>query len=184
LLLDFDTLKMWGLSHNFTILWAKCTLTIYSALSNRLLCLQLSVTVLSNRLRALGKAHSKKDRPSVSRTVYSNIYPTRCNVTQFILSGNCSTCFGWHHYPSLGTQTTVSTASGICHTVTDICCYRGRAGTGLSVLWVAYSTHSTLKPVPTLPRWRYIAVTVWQIPDAVDTVICILMMGDGTIRNM
>jgi hypothetical protein len=24
--------------------------------------------------------------------------------------------------------------------------------TGLSVLWVAYSTHSTLKPVPTLPR--------------------------------
>ena len=24
--------------------------------------------------------------------------------------------------------------------------------TGLSVLWVAYATHSTLKPVPTLPR--------------------------------
>jgi hypothetical protein len=23
---------------------------------------------------------------------------------------------------------------------------------GLSVLWVAYTTHSTLKPVPTLPR--------------------------------
>jgi hypothetical protein len=30
--------------------------------------------------------------------------------------------------------------------------YRGRVGTGLSVLWVAYATHSTLKPVPTLPR--------------------------------
>jgi hypothetical protein len=26
---------------------------------------------------------------------YFNIRPTRCNVTQFILSGNCSTCFGW-----------------------------------------------------------------------------------------
>ena len=25
-------------------------------------------------------------------------------------------------------------------------------GTGLGVLWVAYATHSTLKPVPTLPR--------------------------------
>ena len=25
-------------------------------------------------------------------------------------------------------------------------------GTGLNVLWVAYATHSTLKPVPTLPR--------------------------------
>jgi hypothetical protein len=47
---------------------------------------------------------------------YSNIYPTRCNVTQFILSGNCSTCFGWYHHPSSGEQTTVSTASGICQT--------------------------------------------------------------------
>jgi hypothetical protein len=34
---------------------------------------------------------------------------------------------------------TVSTASGICHTVTAICRYRGRVGTGLSVLWVAYA---------------------------------------------
>jgi hypothetical protein len=40
---------------------------------------------------------------------------------------------------------------GICHTVTAICRYRGRVGTGLSVLWVAYATHSTLKPVPILP---------------------------------
>ena len=30
---------------------------------------------------------------------YSNIHPTRCNVTQFILSGNCSTCFGWYLHP-------------------------------------------------------------------------------------
>jgi hypothetical protein len=45
-------------------------------------------------------------------------------------------------------------------------------GRGLSVLWVAYATHSTLKPVPTLPRKRQIAVTVWQIPDVVDAVLC------------
>ena len=45
----------------------------------------------------------------------------------------------------------LSTASGICHTVIAICRYRGRVGTGLSVLWVAYAPHSTLKPVPTLP---------------------------------
>jgi hypothetical protein len=37
--------------------------------------------------------------------------------------GNCSTCFGWYHHPSSGAQTTVSTASGICHTVTATCCY-------------------------------------------------------------
>jgi len=31
-------------------------------------------------------------------------------------------------------QTTVTTASGICHTVTATCRYHGEAGTGLSVL--------------------------------------------------
>jgi hypothetical protein len=46
----------------------------------------------------------------------------------------------------------LSTASGIYHTVTAICRYRGRVETGLSVLWVAKTTHSILKPVPTLPR--------------------------------
>ena len=49
------------------------------------------------------------------------IYPTRCNVTQFIISGNCSTCFGWYLHPSSGAHTTVSTASGICYTVTATC---------------------------------------------------------------
>jgi len=103
---------------------------------------------------------------------YSNIYPTRCNITHFILSGNCSTCFRWYHHPSSREQTTESTASGICHTVFAICRYRGRVGTGLSLLWVAYTKHSTLNPVPTLPRKRQIAIIVWQIPGAVDTVVC------------
>ena len=57
---------------------------------------------------------------------YSNIYPTRCNVSRFILSVNCSTCFGWYLHPSSGAQTTVSTASGICQTVTATCRYSGR----------------------------------------------------------
>jgi hypothetical protein len=48
-------------------------------------------------------------------------------------------------HPSSGTQTTVSTASGICHTVTAAYRYRGRVGTGLSVLWVAYATFTTLQ---------------------------------------
>jgi hypothetical protein len=47
------------------------------------------------------------------------------------ISGNCSTCFGWYFHPSSGAHTTVSTASGICHTVTAICRYRGRVGTTL-----------------------------------------------------
>ena len=38
-----------------------------------------------------------------------------------LISGNCSTCFGWYLHPSSGAHTTVSTASGICHTVTATC---------------------------------------------------------------
>jgi hypothetical protein len=48
--------------------------------------------------------------------LYSNINPTICNITQFNLSGNCSTCFGWYHHPSSGAQIIVFTASDICHT--------------------------------------------------------------------
>jgi hypothetical protein len=40
-------------------------------------------------------------------------------------------------------QTTVSTASGICHTVSATCRYRERDGTGLSVLWMAYASTTT-----------------------------------------
>jgi len=53
----------------------------------------------------------------------------------------------------------------VCHTVIATCRYRGRAGTGLSVLWVAYATHSThifnnnpqenrLRGRPTTSRWN------------------------------
>jgi len=44
--------------------------------------------------------------------MYVNKWPSRCNYTHFILSVNCSTCFGWFLRPSSGTQTTLSTASG------------------------------------------------------------------------
>jgi hypothetical protein len=57
--------------------------------------------------------------------------------------------FGWYHHPSSGVQTTVSTASGICHAVIAICCYHGRVVIGLSV----------------------------ADADAVDTVVC--TPGDG-----
>jgi hypothetical protein len=71
--------------------------------------------------------------------IYSYIQQDAASHSLFI-SGNCSTCFGWYFHPSSGAHTTVSTASGICYTVTDIWRYRGRVGTGLSVLWVAYTT--------------------------------------------
>src|SRR5215475_13551525 len=70
--------------------------------------------------------------------IYSNIQQDATLHSLFIF-GNCSTCFGWYFHPSSGAHTTVSTASGICHAVTAICRYRGRVGTGLGVLWVAYT---------------------------------------------
>ena len=53
--------------------------------------------------------------------VFSNIYPTRCNVTQFIYIWKLLYMFRVVRHPSTGAQTTVSTASGICHTVTATC---------------------------------------------------------------
>jgi len=38
-------------------------------------------------------------------------------VTEIILSDNCSTCFGRHYHPSSGAQTTVTTVSGNHYTV-------------------------------------------------------------------
>jgi hypothetical protein len=39
------------------------------------------------------------------------------HVTEFILSDNCSTCFGRYYHPSSGAQTTVTTASCNRYTV-------------------------------------------------------------------
>ena len=60
------------------------------------------------------------------------------------ISGNCSTCFGRYLHPSSGAHTTLSTATGTCQTGSATCRYRGRVGTS----------------VPTLPRWRQVAVPV------------------------
>jgi hypothetical protein len=51
--------------------------------------------------------------------VYSYIQQDATLHSSFI-SGNCCTCFGWYFHPSSGAHTTLSTASGICHTVTAI----------------------------------------------------------------
>ena len=48
---------------------------------------------------------------------------------------NCSTRFGWYLDPSSGAHTTVFTVSGTCQTITATC----------------YNSHTTLKPVTTLP---------------------------------
>jgi hypothetical protein len=121
-----------------------CQLTRKSSRTS--LCSGLQFCLFENFCPKNGFTEIRFSRVSFFLPSYSNLYPTRCNVTQCVLSKNCSTCFGWYLHPSSGAQETVSTASGICHTVIAICCYLGSVGTGLSVLWVTYATHSTLKP--------------------------------------
>ena len=53
----------------------------------------------------------------------------------------------------------LSTTSGNCHTVTAICRYCGGVGTGLSVLWVAYATHSCQHPPTTRPTTFHLCKT-------------------------
>jgi len=48
--------------------------------------------------------------------------------TVYLYLETALTCFGWYFHPSSGAHTTASTASGICHTVTATCRYRGGAG--------------------------------------------------------
>jgi len=113
-------------------------------INRKTICTATTQWIHENKCNVYGLVHRK----------YIPIYGyTQQDATlhSLFISGNCSTCFGWYFHPSSGALTTVSTASGICHTVSAACHYRGGGGTGLSVLWVAYATHSTLKPVPTLP---------------------------------
>ena len=56
------------------------------------------------------------------------LLPNKVQRYSLLISGNCSTCFGWYLHPSSGAHTIVSAASGICHTVTATCRFHGRVG--------------------------------------------------------
>jgi len=87
--------------------------------------------------------------------LYVSMSPTRCNYTQFVLSVNCSTCFGWYIHPSSGTQITVSTASGTSQPL-------------LLPAAVVEELRLSLNSCTITTGSRY----SWLVPDAVDTVIC------------
>ena len=75
-------------------------------------------------------------------------------------------------------KTTVTTASGNRYTVTVVCCYRGRVGTGLCVLWVAYATHNS----STIAADSSYGVTVTR--GCSYSCFVLLKMGDSDTRNM
>ena len=62
--------------------------------------------------------------PGSAENTYTNIpiyMQQDATLHSLFISRNCSTCFGWYLHPSSGAHTTVSTASGICHTITATC---------------------------------------------------------------
>jgi hypothetical protein len=74
--------------------------------------------------------------PPIIMSAYNCIYSIwylshcYCYLPLSWKSWNCSnSSTSWYLHPSSGAHTTVSTASGICHTITATCCYRGRVGT-------------------------------------------------------
>ena len=115
------------------------------------MCVSVSMELLSPLWTVFHKISRKSiDKFKVYGSVqrkYIPIYIQQdATLHSLFITRNCSAFFGWYLHPSSGMHTTVSTTSGICHAVTATCRYRARVGAGLSVLWVAWTTHSTLKP--------------------------------------
>jgi hypothetical protein len=88
----------------------------------------LDINILS-KIKTINPARIKGLQNHVwLKTVYIPLYIQKeATLHSLFISGICSTCFGCYFHPSSGVHTTVSTAPGICHTVTAICRYRGRA---------------------------------------------------------
>jgi hypothetical protein len=76
---------------------------------------------MENSHRKSNKMQQRSKIFSIHGSVHCNIllHKTQqdAQVTEFISSDNCSTCFGCHHHPSSGAQTTVTTASGNRYTI-------------------------------------------------------------------
>jgi hypothetical protein len=120
--------ELWVLRMYSNLISGKSSCFILNPLNTELKS-HLPFTSLIRRFNVYGSVHRK----------YSSIYvdiQQNAMLHSLFISGNCTTCLGWYFHPSSGAHTTVSTARGICHTVTAICRYRGRVGTSLSVLWV------------------------------------------------
>jgi hypothetical protein len=70
----------------------------------------------------MGKKRTRKPEKKIVITdncIVLYKFQQDAHVTEFILSDNCSTCFGRYHHPSSGAQTTVTTASNNSYTVID-----------------------------------------------------------------
>jgi len=87
-----------------------------------------------------------------------NKCPPRCKCTQFIISVNCSTCFGWSLHPSSGAQTTVSAASGTSQPLLLT----------VIIVEVLRLTQTSLNS----STIKTSSNNGWLVPDAVDTVVC------------
>ena len=86
--------------------------------------------------------------------IYSSIYPTRCKFTQFIYIWKLLYMFRVVPPPI------IRSAYNYLRYLVFV-----------TPLLLPAAIMEEME-LPSLPRYRQVAVTVWQIPDAVDTVVC------------
>jgi hypothetical protein len=104
---------------NFTFFKIKCVFAKFRCNMEILIiknCLCYS-KYLGHVFNVLGSVHPKNIPIYIQQDA---------TLHSLFISGKCSTCFVWYLHPLSGAQTTVSTASGICHTVTVTCRCGGR----------------------------------------------------------
>jgi hypothetical protein len=110
--------------HNKRTVWSGMTCF---RISGSAVILELCHTLIAYKHSGLSLAFSFKllnfillmwrvGRAPNSIPIYSYIQQDATSHSLLIF-GNCSACFGWYCHPSSGANKTVSTASGICHTI-------------------------------------------------------------------
>ena len=111
--------------------------------------------------------------------LYIPIYIQQDATFPHFISGNCSTCFGWYLHPSSGAHTTLSAASGTCQTVMDRnkllinCIWRYKNMVWLKSNWTCMSNSILTTPCFYIFKYNlFLSITVWQVPDAADKVVC------------
>jgi hypothetical protein len=90
----------------------------------RCLTLMLILDISNVKLRVYSWSNIKSEfkvYEPVHRKYIPKYIQQYAKLHNLFISGKCSTCFGWYLHPLSGAHTTVSTASGICQTVTVTC---------------------------------------------------------------
>jgi hypothetical protein len=103
-----------------------CIVSIFQYISNKMQ--SYTVYLYLETALHISSVTSTHHQERMQQYLQHLVFVTPLLLPAAIAAGNssCSTCFRWYFHPSSGVHATVSTASGICHTVLATCRYSGR----------------------------------------------------------